>query len=179
MKRRRGHIALSILTNWTCANFPTPKFSRMPCSASLVPGPHPSQGGKGVWLQYDIPLDPVTFVWHVKMTNSSTSLARQPLAGKRRVWSGCAIVVVPTPRPWQDQSDSLVAIRHRLQCQWTCYRTCYTNLLVVYSLYIHYYVTTLCKRCAIIGFRCHNYFSTTWPDPWGAGARDYSSTCIE
>ena len=25
---------------------------------SLVPRPHPSQGGKGVWLQYDTPLDP-------------------------------------------------------------------------------------------------------------------------
>ena len=37
---------------------------------------------------------------------------------------------MPTPRPWQDQSDSLIAIRHHLQCQWTCYGTCYTKLLV-------------------------------------------------
>ena len=27
---------------------------------SLVLRPHPSHIGKGVWLQYDIPLDPVT-----------------------------------------------------------------------------------------------------------------------
>ena len=30
------------------------------CNGSLVPRPHPSRGEKGVWLQYDIPLDPVT-----------------------------------------------------------------------------------------------------------------------
>ena len=27
------------------------------------------------------------------------------------------------------------------------------------------YLTTLCKHCAIIGFCCHNYYSTTHPDP--------------
>ena len=27
---------------------------------SLVPRPHPHKEEKGVWLQYDIPLDPVT-----------------------------------------------------------------------------------------------------------------------
>ena len=37
-------------------------------TASLMPRPRPSRGGKGVWLQYDILLDPCSdiAVWHVK-----------------------------------------------------------------------------------------------------------------
>ena len=43
------------------------------------------------------------------------------------------------------------------------------------------YLTTLCKHCAIIEFRWHNYYSATCPDPpflRGAGARDYKYTCV-